>query len=551
MYRDVLRQNRSRELVDEFLERFIERHGWWAARAGWIGDDGMLLDRWRVSTHAPSVLSGLGDVAMPTDPIEPGGERFTEPALRSVGDVSCTRSVAAELAAAGVSNLVVVDVPAPAGLSVRVVLVGPSDNPELEMLLQSLRTGVQLLPTVLRQEVERGELRVGALRDPLTGLLNRAGLDELAAAVVPGADVRAVLYIDLDGFKAVNDAHGHAAGDALLLDTADRLTRQVRPTDLVARVGGDEFVVVATSVLDDESVVTLAQRLIAALSHDTILSTGAVVSVAASAGVALWGADARFTDAVADADALMYEAKRIGGGIAMQDAAGRVLVRDPFGHEPSAEEVERGRAPLRVAHIHQLHGVDDWGLHVLLRGELSTAPCAETLVLIDAALAAQSLADPPSRIVLEPRGRGWSREGLLLELVAGLRERFSSTEILLLVDAHASATELRLVAEEIRARLGVGLVLGGVGASSGGDLRTIAQTAPAVLALDREAVLNLDRTQPRGISATLAAALAAAIGAELLVIDPPEGVDAERLTAWGCTLAVMPRDTPDRSERTS
>lgn len=537
--------------MDEFLERFIERHGWWAARAGWIGDEGMLLDRWRVSSHAPAVLADLGDVAMPADPIEPGAARFLEPSLREVGDVACTRSVAAELAAAGVSELVVVDVPAPAGLCVRVVLAGPSDSAETETLLQSLRTGVQLLPTVLRQEVERGELRVGASRDPLTGLLNRAGLDELAAAVVPSGDVRAVLYIDLDGFKAVNDAHGHAAGDALLLDTAERLTRQVRPTDLVARVGGDEFVVVVTSVLDEDSVVGLTQRLVAALSHDTILSTGAVVSVAASAGVVLWVPEVAFSDAVADADALMYEAKRIGGGIAMQDAAGRVLVRDPFGHEASTEEVERGRAPLRVATVRDLRADAEWGLHVLLRGELSTAPASETLVLIDAALAAQSLGERPRRMLFEPRGRGWSREGLLLELAEGLRERFPATEILLVVEAHTSATELRLVAEEIRARLGTPIVLGGIAASSGGDLRTIAQTAPAVLALDREAVLNLDRTQPRGIAATLAAALASAIDAELLVIDPPEGLDAERLSSWGCTLAVMPLAIPDPSERTS
>lgn len=551
MYRDALRQNRSRELVDEFLERLIERHGWWAARAGWIGADGMLLDRWRVSTHAPEVLAGIGDVAMPTDPIEPGGARFSEPSLRHVGDVACTRSVAAELAAAGVDELVVVDVPATEGLSVRVVLVGPAANAEIDTLIESLRTGVQLLPTMLRQEAERGELRAGALRDPLTGLLNRAGLEELAAAVVPTAEVRAVLYVDLDGFKAVNDTHGHAAGDSLLLDVADRLARQVRPTDLVARVGGDEFVVVATSVIDESAVVAVAQRLVAALSHDTILPTGAVVSVAASAGIALWDADLPFSAAVAEADALMYEAKRVGGGIAMQDAAGRVLVRDPFGHEPSGEEVERGRPPLRLGRVLQLADASDWGLHVLLRGELSTAPVSESLVLLDAALAAHVLDDAPRRILVEPRGRGWSREGLLLDLVSGLRSRFSDSEILLVVDAHASATELRLVAEEIRARVGIELVLGGIGASSGGDLRTIAQTAPAVLTLDREAVLNLDRTQPRGIAATLAAALASAIGAELLVVDPPSGVDVARLVSWGCTLAVVPLDAPDPSERTA
>ncbi len=552
MYRDALRQNRSRELVAEFLDRFLERHGWWAARAGWVTADGMRLDRWRLAAAAPTSLASLAAAAAaPAAPIDAGTARFPEPTLMPVDQVHCTREVAADLAEAGVGELVVVDVAGLADFDVRLVLAAPPGRIEWSTELEALRTGAQLLPTLLRQEVERGELRLGALRDPLTGLLNRAGLDELAGGLPPSTEMRAVIYLDLDGFKAVNDAHGHAAGDALLVDTAQRLARQVRPTDLVARVGGDEFVVVATAVLDEPSVVALAQRLVAALASDTIVDSGAMVSVGASAGIAVWEAGSPFRDVAAAADALMYEAKRIGGGVAVQDATGRILVRDPLGLAAGVEELERGRAPLRLERVVDLNSGRDWAVHVLLRGELCSSPVDETVVLVDAAVSALAPAEHPHRLVIEPRGRGWSREGLLLELLERFRQRFPAAELLLMVDAHPATVELRLIAEEVRARLGVDIVLGGIGASSGGDLRTIAQTAPAVLALDREAVLNLERTRPAGITARLAAALAAAVGATLLVADPPEGLDAARLASWGCTLTVVPHDRPAQLERTA
>ena len=93
-----------------------------------------------------------------------------------------------------------------------------------------------------------GRLNQQAVTDPLTGLLNREGLRRAGERVLAGsrrsaADLTVVL-VDLDGFKAVNDRHGHAAGDRLLVDVANAWTRELRPTDLLARYGGDEFVLV-------------------------------------------------------------------------------------------------------------------------------------------------------------------------------------------------------------------------------------------------------------------------------------------------------------------
>ncbi len=405
MYRDLLRQSRSRELVDDFLDQFVARHGWWAARAAWVSDAGMLVDPWRVSESAPAGLDLMRHQQLPAEPIDPGEARFPDPMLVPVGDVRCTRGVAAALEGEGVDRLVVVDVAGMLEFDVRLVFAAPSDAVAAPGVLEALRTGAALLPTVIRQDVERDELRLSALRDPLTGLLNRSGLDELAARVDAGPDIRAVIYIDLDGFKEVNDAYGHAAGDEVLVGTAQRLARQVRPTDLVARLGGDEFVVLATSVLDELAAVSLAQRLVAALSLDTVVAGGAVASVAASAGVAVWTADAPFDEAVTAADALMYEAKRIGGGIAMQDATGRILVRDPYGGDAAPEEVERGRAPVRVQPVRDLRGPGLWGAHVLLRGELCSAPLEQTVALVDEAVSPIARAAGSRLVARRPAAR--------------------------------------------------------------------------------------------------------------------------------------------------
>jgi diguanylate cyclase (GGDEF)-like protein len=536
VYRERLTENRSRELISDFLDNFLLQRGWWAARAAWVGERGMIIDPWRVAAAAPASLDPMRDHVHPVDPIDPGTDHFPEPVILPIEQVPCTRGVRDALVEVGVSDLVVVDVAGIGPFDLRLVFaVDPALGSAADGI-EALRTGAALLPTLIRQEGERDALRLDALRDPLTGLLNRAGLDELVARVRPGSQLRAVLYLDLDGFKEVNDTHGHAAGDAVLLDTAMRLAAQVRPTDLVARLGGDEFVIVADSVLDEPSVVAFAQRIVGAVSHDVTLASGEVVGLAASAGIVVWPEGDSLASVIATADGLMYEAKRIGGGIAMQDATGRILVRDPLGGDAPPEQVERGRAPVLARHVDALGGPSETSAHVLLRGELCTLTASAAADEVLAALATLGFTAPPTALLIEPRGRGWVREGVLDALVAVLRERHPGTALTLLVDCLPSSIELRLIVEELRALGAVEVGLTGVGAASGGDLRMVAQTRPTLLSLDHEAVVNLPRTRPAGVVARLAAALAAAADIPLLVVDPPDGVDDAQLQSWGVRL---------------
>jgi diguanylate cyclase (GGDEF)-like protein len=159
------------------------------------------------------------------------------------------------------------------------------------------------------------ELAHRAFHDPLTGLANRAQFfEQLAFDCETAIDARpcALVYVDLDGFKQVNDTFGHHVGDQILVTAAERLSHLVRPGDLVARLGGDEFVVLCRNVSDDMlGVVTgVAQRIRAAFTSPFDVG-GTLVSVPASVGVAVKTPDA--TDAeqlLAIADAAMYIAKR-------------------------------------------------------------------------------------------------------------------------------------------------------------------------------------------------------------------------------------------------
>ena len=157
-----------------------------------------------------------------------------------------------------------------------------------------------------------------AHHDSLTGLPNRLLFnDRLNQAIsLAKRDSRqfALLYLDLDKFKPVNDTLGHSAGDELLQGVAARIRRQVRESDTVARVGGDEFTVLLPDIARREEAEIVAKKIIAALAAPFQLgSQKQSVDIGTSIGIALYPADARDADAlVTAADAAMYSAKQVG-----------------------------------------------------------------------------------------------------------------------------------------------------------------------------------------------------------------------------------------------
>jgi len=156
------------------------------------------------------------------------------------------------------------------------------------------------------------QLALAATHDPLTGLLNRAGLyGELDDILERAGDSVAVLFIDLDHFKQVNDVHGHGAGDELLLAVGRRLTEAFRGMDRCARLGGDEFVVLCREVESLDEVAAIAERARRSLARPFILGVGPV-SISCSIGITSGWAQAGSSAVIAQADAAAYIAKRAG-----------------------------------------------------------------------------------------------------------------------------------------------------------------------------------------------------------------------------------------------
>ena len=187
-------------------------------------------------------------------------------------------------------------------------------------LERSIRYAIQ------RRRVERRLERLG-FEDPLTGLANRSLFrDRLERSVtLAGRERRsfAVAMMDLDGFKAVNDTFGHAAGDVVLVEVARRAKAVLRESDTLARIGGDEIAAILPTAASVEGAVVVAERLVETASRPIVLDHGEV-SVGLSVGIAFFPADGDQPDAVLEsADRAMYEAKRGGRGYAVADGLDR------------------------------------------------------------------------------------------------------------------------------------------------------------------------------------------------------------------------------------
>jgi len=162
-------------------------------------------------------------------------------------------------------------------------------------------------------ELEKAELK--AETDPLTGLLNRAGLENLIRSKRGKAALKegnmALIYLDLNGFKELNDRAGHKAGDAALLGVAEKLKTTVRPTDGVARLGGDEFVCVLFDRLDYATIESISNRCAANIKR-TISIGKNTHNIDAAVGVAIAQTPQDFDKLLSDADSAMYKAKQQG-----------------------------------------------------------------------------------------------------------------------------------------------------------------------------------------------------------------------------------------------
>jgi diguanylate cyclase (GGDEF)-like protein/PAS domain S-box-containing protein len=280
-----------------------------------LDDDGQL--RLTGGRHPFQDVLAAGDARPETRAIA-DGEPLTLTA--SLGELDDFPVVATALADARIQTLSIVPIPGderPDG--VLVCFFGRArsfDSHDLELQAALARQFCQTLTRIrLRDELERL-----ALYDRLTGLANRALLQERLATSLANAaksgSVMSVIFLDLDGFKPVNDLLGHAIGDSVLQQVSGRIADVVRRDDLVGRFGGDEFVVVCDDAT--EPVARAIAARIAATVAAPLASIGEEVSITASIGIAVYQPSERNSDVsssddvLALADAAMYRSKKSG-----------------------------------------------------------------------------------------------------------------------------------------------------------------------------------------------------------------------------------------------
>ena len=253
--------------------------------------------------------------------------QLTQPDLR-VSEEGLSRLRVGVVAVALVIPVVLTLVDTGAGTGGRLVL----SLLTLAMTAAAVARIVQALQTAERSEVE---LVHQAHHDSLTGLPNRRLMERHLSGLLdraPSDDTYvAVLYLDLDRFKLINDVLGHSYGDELLVDVAERLRANVRPHDLVTRIGGDEFMIILEDVVSVSEALELANRLRACLSTPFVVA-GMTFYVSASIGLAFAGGEAPDSTAealVRDADTAMYQAKDAGrDAVAVFDESMRARVTE-------------------------------------------------------------------------------------------------------------------------------------------------------------------------------------------------------------------------------
>ena len=429
---------------------------------------------------------------------------------------------------------------------------------------------VQSVANTLSVALERGRsdeaIRHNALHDPLTGLPNRVlFLDRLALALARArrnGTATAVLFVDLDGFKTVNDSLGHAAGDELLRRVAPRVAGALRVSDTVARFGGDELIVLCEDVEGEADAIAVGERILAAFQEGPFAVFDDEVFVTASVGLALATPEATPGSLVRDADTAMYRAKEQGSGrLEVFDDRLRGRVLDRLRLESALRRaVERRELTLAYQPIVALGDSTVTHVEALLRwqhaelGHVSPGdfiPIAEETGLIvplgrwvleqacrDAAewqargeaaavsvnISPRQLAQPDFadmvRGVLE--ATGLPPEGLGLEI----------TETVLMEQGDRPLAVLAAVRE-----LGVSVILDdfGTGYSSLGYLQRLPIDT---VKLDRSFIADLG-DEGQGSAAIVQAVVTMAHALELSVVG--EGVEtnaqAERLRRLGCAMA--------------
>lgn len=327
-------------VINKFIQSTINEFGWWGGQAWFEEEDELRATEWIFLTSAPSSLTALNKhAAAPIPNIsneQLGLDRYSASDALLCGAKDLTWHPAVKkLEHAGAREFVLIDATGPTHAALRIVFILPSSrafSANSKKVLENLHS---LLPQVVRRARGAEELAYRATHDSLTGLLNRRGLEEIFPQSVSNLATpinRTVFFFDLDKFKEINDQFGHAVGDEFLIEISKRLIESSRPVDSIARIGGDEFIIVAQGFDSEEALNAAANRFLENLSKPFTTIEKINLHPRVSVGIAQWRTHEQLAAAISHADARMYEAKARGGQQASIDYPTAVIRSENSSH---------------------------------------------------------------------------------------------------------------------------------------------------------------------------------------------------------------------------
>lgn len=481
------------QLVDDFVEASLTQFGWWGACVFWMQADRLKASPWQIGPAAPQGLATLADHRVEPIVLETLQVEFHDATLIDIG-MARWLSDRDMLNALGARNLVVIDIAGAQSLAARIVFLTPSSRALQPTASRTLTTAAAVLPRVIVQQRARQELTYRATHDALTGLYNRQGVAHVfGPSRLNTPFSRAVLYLDIDNFKQINDEHSHRVGDEILVWVARMLNAQVRPTDTIFRIGGDEFLIVLDGIMDDNDIEKVAHRLLQRLVRPVTVLQNRTVNVAVSIGAVRWD-NASLDDAIAEADRLMYSAKELGGGRAACTNYGA-----PFVFGPAEDDTTELASALNDAVKLDVLPVNDFttghkiGVQWHLKAALRHPDIATLLDVIREGVTPHletHARHTPFTLQCAFDPQLWAIDGFIVRLTVGVRERFPDATVAVVCDPR-NVTPFTGVADEIRRGIGVPLILTRFGAGEH-ELSLLDTLSPDVIELDLSAVDSID-----------------------------------------------------------
>ena len=425
----------------------------------------------------------------------------------------------------------------------------------------TLERSVEISSAEMRALHEK--LNAQARHDALTGLPNRLALLERLTTAQAWArrhdGAVTLLFIDLDGFKLVNDRLGHAGGDELLIGASHRIHQTVRSDDVVGRLGGDEFVVLCQSAIDPLGAVRIAERIVSSLEvpfrilgHDSVIS--------ASIGVAMMSDPAATPESLLQqADIAMYRAKELGRG--------RVILFDAVMQAHAAERAELETAIGRAAesgelvlHYQPIMGVADeslQGYEALVRWNhprrgllgpgqfIAAAERARLIssigdwVVAEACREAAGWLDPALSVAVNLTAQELAHPGVVTSVTAALaRSGLAGSRLIVeLTESAILPSQDAVAAHLVQLRsLGVRIAIDdfGTGYSSLSQLRDL---TASILKIDRSFLADIDQDPAASAIVGAVVTMAHAVGLTVVAEGIERPAQLELARAMGCDLA--------------